>query len=102
MAVKKPARKNPKQVKDLPKRIGFEFSAPEAHEVFLAGEFNGWDIKSTPMKKDENGIWKTIISLAPGRYEYRYLSDGNWKNDRSCSGCVPNSFGSLNCVKMVE
>ncbi len=102
MAVKRPARKNTKQVKVPPKGVRFEFSAPEAHEVFLTGEFNNWDIKANPMKKDENGMWKTIISLAPGRYEYRFLSDGNWENDRVCSSCVPNSFGSLNCAKMVE
>ena len=84
------------------KKVQFEFSAPEAHEVFLAGEFNGWNTRATTMRKDENGMWKTTIPLAPGRYEYRFLSDGNWENDRSCSGCVSNSFGSLNCVKMVE
>jgi hypothetical protein len=40
--------------------------------------------------------------VMPGRYEYRFLRDGNWENDRSCSGCVPNDFGSLNCVRIVE
>ncbi len=97
MAAKKPLKKNKKQV-----RVEFEFSAPEAHEVFVTGEFNGWDTRANPMRKDKDGMWKTTIPLAPGRYEYRFLSDGNWENDPSCSGCVPNGFGSLNCVRMVE
>jgi hypothetical protein len=54
------------------------------------------------MKKDKKGIWKTTISLKPGRYEYRFIADDNWENDPSCAGCVPNEFGTLNCIKIVE
>jgi len=88
--------------KATPKKVQFEFSAPEACEVFLAGEFNNWDGRANPLKKDKNGMWKLTLPLMPGRYEYRFLTDGNWENDRSCSGCVSNSFGSLNCVRIVE
>jgi hypothetical protein len=54
------------------------------------------------MKKDKKGIWKTTASLKPGRYEYRFLVDGDWKNDPCCPGRVPNEFGSQNCVRIVE
>ncbi len=91
-----------REVKVAAKKVQFEFSAPEAREVFIAGEFNHWDSKANPLKKDKNGIWKTVIPLAEGRYEYRFLRDGNWENDRLCSGCVPNHLGSLNCVRIVE
>ena len=84
------------------KKSQFEFSAPEAGEVYLAGEFNNWDVQATPMKKDKNGIWKTALSLQPGRYEYRFFVDGNWVSDLSCSGCVPNDFGTTNCVIVIE
>ena len=90
------------QKKTAPKKARFEFSAPEAHEVFVAGEFNDWDVRANPLKKDEDGMWKLALPLMPGRYEYRFLTDRNWENDRSCSGCVPNNFGSLNCVRIVE
>ncbi len=102
MAIKKPKKQAAKKVKVTQKGVQFQFSAPQAREVFVAGEFNNWDTRANPMAKDENGMWTVIIPLAPGRYEYRFLSDGNWENDCLCSGCVPNSFGSLNCVKMVE
>ena len=83
-------------------KVLFEFSAPDAREVCAAGDFNGWDIHANPMKKDRNGLWKVTLPLMPGRYEYRFIADGQWENDPSCSCCVPNKFGSLNCVKMVE
>jgi 1,4-alpha-glucan branching enzyme len=50
------------------KRVQFEFPAPEALEVHLAGDFNDWDTRRRPMKKDKKGIWKTALSLNPGRY----------------------------------
>jgi 1,4-alpha-glucan branching enzyme len=102
MAGKKLAEKEITKGKDVPKKVQFEFSAPEAREVFVAGEFNNWDSRATPLEKDKNGMWKLTLPLMPGRYEYRFLTDGNWENDRSCSGCVPNNFGSLNCVRIVE
>jgi len=47
-------------------------------------------------------LWKTNLTLAPGTYEYRYISDGHWENDPACSCCVPNQFGSMNSVRIVE
>ena len=88
--------------KAAPKKVQFEFLAPEAREVFVAGEFNDWDRTANPLRRDKSGMWKLTLPLMPGRYEYRFLTDGNWENDRSCSGCVPNEFGSLNCVRIVE
>jgi 1,4-alpha-glucan branching enzyme len=88
--------------KVTPKKVLFEFLAPEAREVFLAGEFNNWDIRANPLKKDKGGRWRLTLPLMPGKYEYRFLTDGNWRNDRSCAGCVQNNFGSLNCVRIVE
>ncbi len=84
------------------RKIQFEFLAPEALEIYLAGDFNNWDSSANPMKKDKKGIWKTTVSLKPGTYEYRFLKDGNWENDPACCDCVPNEFGSQNCVRIVE
>ena len=84
------------------KKVQFEFLAPEAKEIYLAGDFNNWDTNANPMKKDKKGTWETTLSLKPGRYEYRFLVDDNWENDPSCSCCVPNEFGSKNCVRIVE
>ncbi len=90
------------KAKVLTKKVPFEFLAPEAQEVYLAGGFNNWDNNAHPMKKDKKGLWKTSLSLKPGRYEYRFLVDGNWENDPSGCDCVPNEFGSQNCVRIVK
>jgi 1,4-alpha-glucan branching enzyme len=87
--------------KILIRRVEFEFLSPDSKEVYLAGNFNNWDTRETPMKKDKNGVWKTTLSLEAGKYEYRFFVDGNWENDPSCSSCVPNEFGSKNCVRIV-
>ena len=91
-----------KRAKSATRKVQFDFPSPEAKEGYLAGEFNGWDTHAKKMKKDKEGIWKATLSLKPGRYEYRLFVDGLWKNAPSCTGCVPNEFGTLNCVKIVE
>lgn len=90
------------KVKVSTKKVQFELPAMEARQVYLTGDFNNWEKESLPMKKDKNGLWKKTLSLKPGRYEYRFLIDGIWGNDPACAGCVPNEFGTCNCVKMVE
>jgi 1,4-alpha-glucan branching enzyme len=102
MAEKRLRGKNVTEVRVRPKKVHFEFFAPEAREVFVAGEFNNWDERANPLKKDKNGLWKLTLPLTLGRYEYRFLTDGKWANDPSCSGCVPNKFGSENCLRVVE
>ena len=94
-------KKSKTKGKVLTKKALFEFLAPEAREVYLAGDFNNWDSTASPMKKDKQGMWKTALTLKPGRYEYGFLADGDWKNDPCCPGCVPNEFGSQNCVRIV-
>ena len=102
MIGKKTKERTKTEAKILTKKVPFEFAAPDAREVYLAGDFNNWDTSASLMKKDKKGVWKATVSLKPGRYEYRFLVDGNWENDPSCAGCVPNEFGSKNCVRIVE
>lgn len=90
------------EVKTKRRKVQFDFPAPEAREVFLAGDFNNWETDATAMKKDKKGTWRIKLTLGPGRYEYRIIVDGNWTNDPSCSCCVPNAFGSKNCLRIVE
>lgn len=80
----------------------FEFYAPSAAEVCVAGTFNGWNAEKNPLKKNNSGTWRLTLSLPPGRYEYRYRVDGNWENDQRPVACVPNAFGTWNCVVEVR
>ena len=80
------------------RKITFSFESSDAKEVILMGDFNNWNPKKHPMKKDDNGKWTKAVLLSPGQYEYKFLVDGQWKedpqNDRTCS----NKFGSYNNV----
>jgi 1,4-alpha-glucan branching enzyme len=90
------AKKNPKLMK-----TEFSLSAPQAKSVFIAGDFNQWNLSAHPLKQDKKGVWKISLPLGPGRYEYRFLVDGAWQNDPNCSSFVENPFGTLNCLKIV-
>lgn len=100
-----PYAENPKSqsTKGLKKKdIAFEYFAPHAQAVYVAGTFNDWKPVVSPLKKDKNGKWKATLSLPSGRYEYRYFVDGIWENDQRPVECVPNAFGSWNCVVTVS
>ena len=83
------------------KRVTFTLDAPDAREVAVAGTFNNWDPTRHRMKRDQNGTWKAQVMLPPGRYEYRLVVDGEWRNDPNAEACVPNEFGESNCVRSV-
>jgi len=83
------------------KRVAFALHAPDAREVTLAGDFNGWDPAARPMKRDESGMWKATLTLPAGEYHYRYVVDGQWVDDPQCDRREPNPFGGLNCIRNV-
>ena len=66
------------------------------------GDFNHWNAKAHPMKKDHNGRWKKIVMLFPGKYEYRFLVDGKWHNDPQNENVCPNCYGSNNNYLNIE
>jgi hypothetical protein len=78
--------------------IEFKLRNPHAKSAFVAGSFNSWDLKRTPMQKEDDGEWKATVSLPPGRYEYRFVVDGHWISDPKAKESVHNSFGSTNSV----
>ena len=88
--------KKKQEKKTQRRRITFKLEAPEAKEAILAGDFNSWDGKKHIMKRDKKGRWSKIVTLAPGRYEYKFLVDGQWQNDPGNDQMVHNSFGTLN------
>ena len=83
------------------KRVYFKLNQwPQADAVQLVGTFNDWDPGARALKRNKSGVWSTWMMLEPGRYEYRYLVDGVWKNDPDAEQC-PNSYGGHNCLQVV-
>ncbi len=88
--------------KTAKQKVTFSYKAPGAQTVLLAGDFTGWQQAPLAMKKDKSGTWKKSLSLPSGRYEYRLLVDGEWRDDPQCPDRQPNQFGGQNCVCVVN
>jgi 1,4-alpha-glucan branching enzyme len=77
----------------------FSFTAPDASSVQLVGDFTRWDQKPINLQKGVDGIWRTSLELAPGEHHYRFLVDGQWRDDPECALHVLNPYGSQNAVR---
>jgi 1,4-alpha-glucan branching enzyme len=84
------------------KKVRFNLHAPEAERVFLAGDFNNWDVDNLLMKRANKGAWEASFALPLGRYEYRFWVDGAWHDDPNATERVENPFGSQNCVRIIS
>ena len=78
------------------RKVIFSLEFPDAGEVILMGDFNQWNPKKHPMKKNKNGGWEKTTMLFPGTYEYRFMVDGQWKNDPNNNQTRVNRFGTKN------
>jgi 1,4-alpha-glucan branching enzyme len=83
-------------------KVTFVLHDPGAKQVFLCGEFNGWSPDTMPMNRYGDGHWETTLALAPGRHEYKFVVDGNWKHDPLAHVNVWNPNGTLNSVAQVQ
>jgi 1,4-alpha-glucan branching enzyme len=79
----------------------FSFAAPAAMSVQLVGDFTHWQQKPITLRKGADGIWRTTVELSPGAHHYRFLVDGEWRDDPESTLHVPNPFGSQDAVRQV-
>ena len=85
-----------------PARVSLELVEPAAQQVYVAGSFNEWKPETTPLMALGNGRWKGDLKLGPGRYEYLFVVDGQWRPDPNARETVQNPFGGRNSVVMVS
>ena len=82
-------------------------AAKEAHQVFLLGEFAGWE--PVELKKQKSGLFKATVNLPTNEkenYQYRFrlvLADGQevFDNDWVAESYATNPFGGENSVVSV-
>jgi 1,4-alpha-glucan branching enzyme len=77
----------------MAKPINFVCLAPDAHKVFLLGDFNDWDPSSHPMKKQPDGAWQAQVPLTHGHHHYRFLVDGKPILDPRAQGVARDHTG---------
>jgi 1,4-alpha-glucan branching enzyme len=80
----------------------FKLVAPDAKEVFLAGDFNDWNPTEYRLRRYKDGIYKKKLQLKPGRYQYLFRVDGEWWTDPEHPERTSNPFGSENSVITVS
>jgi len=73
--------------------------APQARQVAVAGDFNGWNPEAAHMRRGQAGVWILELPLAAGhRYEYMFVVDGQWVTDPQAPASVDDGFGGRNAV----
>lgn len=80
-------------------------AAPEAGEIRLLGDFNGWKYENGIVMEAKKSEYRTTMELETGRtYEFRYLVDGErWVNDWKADDYVSSPFQGIdNSVVKVE
>jgi 1,4-alpha-glucan branching enzyme len=80
------------------RKVTFSMISSDAEEVILVGDFNNWNPKKHPMQKDRNGMWVKTVIIPHGKYEYKFLVDGQWKEDPQNDQASLNCFGTYNNV----
>lgn len=79
--------------KKTAKPINFVCMAPQAKEVFLTGDFNGWNTSSHPMNRQPDGAWLLQVPLTHGHHQYRFLVDGQPVLDPRAAGVARDPQG---------
>jgi len=69
-----------------------------AETVFVAGSFNDWSTTKNPMKKVKEGVWETVLPLEAGKYQYKFVSDGNWIVDPENPNTNDDGLGGKNSI----
>lgn len=85
------------------RQVEFVLLAPDAAQVVLVGDFNGWSPAATPLRPSERGgIWSVTVPLTAGRHEYAFLVDGkHWLPDPRAPRAPADDFGAPNSVLTV-
>ncbi len=53
------------------------------------------------MKPASDGLWSVSVAFPAGTYQYRFLVDGEWRDDPECGQRAPNPYGGQNMVRVV-
>lgn len=82
--------------------IYFRVEAPDARQVCVVGDFNGWDPGKQSLHKNPSGVWECQVPLPPGRYKYHFLVDGTAQLDPHCGLREATPSGASCCVVEVS
>ncbi len=83
--------------------VRFQLAAPDAHDVSVAGSFNGWTAPGIPLRKGVvPGLWVVTLPLPVGEHQYLFHVNGTqWIPDPGAHAQVDDGFGRTNSVLVV-
>jgi chromosome partitioning protein len=89
-----------------PREVTVSYRDALAHDVRIAGDFNGWvpdkDVRSRLHVAGRERIWTKLLTLPPGTYRYRYLVDGEWREDPANPEQAAAPLGGRHSVLVVR
>ena len=95
-----PVQLGPKQTKE---GVVFNYYDPIAQNVQLVGDFSNWEpVEGVMVQEERNNIWKGTFPLDPGKYQYKFVVDGEWKIDPYNSDVVTGNQGTNNSLVSVS
>jgi chromosome partitioning protein len=88
------------------REVMIRFADNQAGDVRIAGDFNGWvpdkGVRSVIEAESGARVWTKILQLPPGTYQYRYVVDGEWREDPGNNNSAPSPTGRVNSVLVVR
>jgi chromosome partitioning protein len=85
-----------------PREVIVRFKDASAGDVRIAGDFNGWvpdrGVRSLIASEGEDRVWTKVLNLEPGTYQYRYVVDGEWREDPANPQSAPGPTGQPNSI----
>jgi 1,4-alpha-glucan branching enzyme len=98
--IKIPVQLGPKQTKE---GVSFNYYDPVAQNVQLVGDFSNWEpVYDVMVQEKGNNIWKGTFPLDPGKYQYKFVVDGEWKLDPYNPEVVTSNMGANNSLVTVS
>jgi hypothetical protein len=59
-------------------KIRFQREDLFADKVQIGGSFNDWNPGQTTLRKGPDGVWSIDVPLREGKYDWKWVIDGNW------------------------
>jgi len=78
----------------------FDSKGETYDEVFVKGEMNAWNAASSPLIFD-GGVWSIEMIAEPGKYQYKFVVDGQEKLDPSNPDSISNNIGGFNSLVQI-
>ncbi len=89
-----------------PREVVVRYRDASASDVRIAGDFNGWvpdkGVRSLIESEGQTRVWTKILKLPPGTYQYRYVVDGEWREDPENPEVVSSALGGRSSVLVVR